>query len=162
LSEGLLTVLKFCFLALVYLFLLRVVQVVVREMRAGKLTVPQPVPVAAPVPEVVPAAGGSTRRKAKAVATLHILEPPAHAGETYPVSGELTVGRAAGCAIVVPDDTYVSQVHARVYEQQGDAWVEDLGSTNGTFVNGERLAGPVRLRKGDRVQFGGTVAEVGR
>ena len=45
------------------------------------------------------------------------------------------MGRAAGCHIALPDDTFVSQLHARVFERSGQVYVEDLGSTNGTYVN---------------------------
>jgi len=62
--------------------------------------------------------------------------------------------------VVLADDTFVSQVHARVFERDGRTWVEDLGSRNGTFVNGKRIDAPTRLRRGDQVQFGQTVAEV--
>lgn len=148
-SETALTLLKFCFLALVYLFLFRVVRVVVLEMRE-------------------PAAGGSGTAAATSAPrdrkafTLRLIDPPARRGELIPIRGEITVGRAGGCALVIPDDTFVSQVHARVWRRDRDTLVEDLGSKNGTYVNGERVVAPTRLRKGDRVQFGQTVAEVVR
>jgi pSer/pThr/pTyr-binding forkhead associated (FHA) protein len=50
-------------------------------------------------------------------------------------------------------------VHARVYRRNGDVYLEDLGSRNGTFVNGELIGGATRLRRGDQVQWGQTVAE---
>ena len=74
---------------------------------------------------------------------------------------ELTVGRGGGCGIVL-DDTFVSQVHARVFRRDGDVYVEDLGSRNGTLLNGSRSAPRNALRRGDRVQFGRTVAEATR
>ncbi len=156
-SEGLLTVLKFCFLALLYLFLLRVVQVVVRELRAPAVDQP---PGAAPTP------GKPTRVKKEkersSSARLRIVEPATREGETYVIDGEVTVGRAPGCEVVLTGDSFVSQVHARLFRRNRDTFVEDLGSTNGTFVNGERIDAATRLRRGDRVQFGQTVAEVAR
>ena len=131
--ESVLTILKFCFLALLYLFLWRVVQVVVREMRA---------PVPGEGAAVEPKAGRKERRGAR----LRIIEPTEHEGEVYPLGEELTVGRGGGCGIVLPDDHFV----------------EDLGSRNGTFVNGDTVAAPTRLRRGDRVQFGQTVGELVR
>ncbi len=74
---------------------------------------------------------------------------------------ELTVGRGGGCGIVL-DDTFVSQVHARVFRRDGDVYVEDLGSRNGTLVNGRPVGTAQRVRRGDKVQFGRTVAEVTR
>jgi hypothetical protein len=158
-SEGLLTVLKFCFLALVYLFLARVVFVVARELRAAKVPVVVPEPVVA---DAVAPAPAPRERRGRGRAQLRILEPAARAGEVFALDDEITVGRAAGCGVVLAEDTFVSQVHARVYRRGGDSYVEDLGSTNGTFVNGERVVEATRLRRGDRVQFGQTVAEVTR
>jgi hypothetical protein len=157
-SEGLLTILKFCFLALVYLFLARVVFVVARELKAAKVpvVVPDPTPVAAPPPPA------KRERRTRGGMQLRLLEPVARAGEVFPLDEEVTVGRAAGCGVVLTEDTFVSQVHARVYRRGGDSYVEDLGSTNGTYVNGERISEVTRLRRGDRVQFGQTVAEVTR
>jgi len=147
--ESVLTILKFCFLALLYLFLWRVVQVVVREMRA-----PQPGDGSAPEAK----AGRKERRGAR----LRIIEPAEQEGEVYPLGEELTVGRGGGCGIVLPDDHFVSTVHARLFRRGDDVFVEDLGSRNGTFVNGETVAAPTRLRRGDRVQFGQTVGELVR
>ena len=73
---------------------------------------------------------------------------------------EITVGRAPGCGVVLEDDTFVSQVHARLFRRGRETYVEDLGSTNGTLVNGERIAEVTRLRRGDQVQFGNTLAEI--
>lgn len=155
-SESLLTVLKFCFLALVYLFLWRVVRVVVRELKADKLTVAAPPP---PPPAVasIPSDGKGSR-----ALLLEVLAPPARRGERFTLDDELTVGRAAGCGIVLGDDTFVSQVHARLYRTGRDLYVEDLGSTNGTLVNDAAISAPTRVRRGDRVQFGQTVVEVTR
>ena len=91
-----------------------------------------------------------------------VLEPEAQKGDTYPLGEELTVGRGGGCGVVIPDDQFVSTVHARLFRRGDDLLVEDLGSRNGTFVNGERVVAPTRLRRGDRVQFGQTIAEVTR
>ncbi|MCZ7527901.1 MAG: FHA domain-containing protein [Acidimicrobiia bacterium] len=151
-SESLLTVLKICFLALLFLFLLRVVRVVTLELRAAPVTVPAP-------PE--PSAEGR-RRSTRRGPRLRLLEPPSRRDEVHTIGDELTVGRAGGCALVLADDTYVSQVHARLFSRDGHTWVEDLGSTNGTLVNGQRIESPTRLRRGDRVQFGQTVGEVVR
>jgi pSer/pThr/pTyr-binding forkhead associated (FHA) protein len=56
----------------------------------------------------------------------------------------------------------VSQVHARVFRRGDEYWVEDLGSTNGTLVNGRKINGPVPVRRGDRVQIGRSVLEMQR
>ena len=63
---------------------------------------------------------------------------------------------------MIPDDQFVSTVHARLFRRGDDLFAEDLGSRNGTFVNGEKVVAPTKLRRGDRIQFGQTVAEVVR
>jgi hypothetical protein len=157
-SEAVLTVLKFCFLALLYLFLFRVVRLTVRELRAPALSA-QP-PAAPPAP--APAPRRERRSEPRGALRLHIIEPAARRGETHTIDREVTVGRGGGCALVLNDDTYVSQLHARLFQQNGEGYVEDLGSTNGTYVNGKQIAGVTRLARGDHVQFGQTVAEVGK
>jgi len=152
--ESVLTILKFCLLALIYLFLYRVVRVVFAEMRAPAPAPPRPVKVAAQ-----PTATRSTRGRGPA--RLRILEPAARRGETFALHDELTVGRGGGCGIVL-DDTFVSQVHARVFRRDRDMYVEDLGSRNGTLLNGQPVGHAQRLRRGDRVQFGRTVTEAMR
>ena len=71
----------------------------------------------------------------------------------------MTIGRAPGCHIVI-DDTFVSQLHARVFHIDGVAMVEDLASTNGTAVNDLLVATAVPLKKGDRLRVGDTVLEL--
>jgi len=153
-SEAVLTVLKFCFLALLYLFLYRVVRLTLRELRTPALTAePAGVPPAAPPRR-------ERRPEPRTALRLRILEPAARRGETHTIDREVTVGRGGGCALVLNDDTYVSQLHARLFQQNGEGYVEDLGSTNGTYVNGNQINGVTRLKRGDKVQFGQTVAEV--
>jgi hypothetical protein len=154
--ESVLTILKFCFIALLYLFLFRVVRVVVLEMRA-----PAPTPPADLAP--APAAGrAEAPPRGRGPTKLRIIEPVSRRGELFTLGEELTVGRGGGCGIVLGDDSFVSQVHARLYRRDGDVYVEDLGSRNGTFLNGQAIATATRLRRGDQVQFGETVAEAVR
>jgi hypothetical protein len=152
--ESVLTILKFCFLALLYLFLFRVVRVVVLEMRA-----PKAAPAVEPVPVATPRAATEGATKGRGPTKLRIVEPVERRGETFTLTDEVTVGRGGGCGIVLGDDTFVSQVHARLYRRGGDLYLEDLGSRNGTFVNGKPIDAATRLRRGDQVQFGETVAE---
>lgn len=80
---------------------------------------------------------------------------------TVPVSGNMVMGRAPECELPL-DDTFVSQQHARLFAKNGSWYVEDLGSTNGTFVNDQRLAAPAMVQPGDRVRVGTTVLELRR
>ena len=149
--ESLLTILKFCFLALLYLFFIRVVRAVWTEVTAPP---PAPVPVAPP-----PRAKRERTATKRTVAHLRIVEPAEQRGRTYDVADELTIGRAAGCQIPL-EDSYASQLHARVFRRNGDLLVEDLGSTNGTFLNRKKVDSAVPIRKGDRLQVGKTVLEL--
>jgi pSer/pThr/pTyr-binding forkhead associated (FHA) protein len=75
-------------------------------------------------------------------------------GVTFPLEGDqLTIGRDASNGVAI-NDAEVSRKHSRLSFQGGKYVVEDLGSTNGTFVNGQRLAGPVVLKPGDVVSLG--------
>ncbi|MBP7691978.1 MAG: FHA domain-containing protein [Anaerolineales bacterium] len=84
-------------------------------------------------------------------------------GKKYELSKALlTIGREVKNDIVI-NDSEVSRQHVRLTEQAGGYWVEDLASTNGAFINGQRLSGPVALRPGDIVGLGSTVElEYGR
>lgn len=153
-SEQLIDVLKFGLLALLYLFFLRVIWAVWSELRTPALETRAAAPARAAAPR-------RSRRDAKtrSAGELRVLEPVGLAGTSYPLESEMTMGRAPGCAIVI-DDTYVSQLHARVFTTEAGAHVEDLGSTNGTFHNGDPVTGPKRLATGDRIQVGHLVMEV--
>jgi pSer/pThr/pTyr-binding forkhead associated (FHA) protein len=148
-SEQVLTVLKFCVLALVYLFLARVVWVVGREMRGT------------PTPARVTTAAAPPRQARKGW-RLVLVQPESERGREQWIDGEATIGRGGGCTISLPSDTFTSQVHARVVEREGQLFVEDLGSTNGTFLNGKQVARTARLRKGDQLQVGNTVLRAER
>jgi len=76
-------------------------------------------------------------------------------GDAIPLTGEITIGRAADCTLDIDDD-FASGRHARVY-RDAEGWiVADLGSTNGTYINGVRLTGPTRVGEGDLVRIGRT------
>ncbi len=155
--DSLLTILKLCFLALLYLFFLRVIRAVWAEMSGT----PAPAPVPAP-PATRPQRGwgGAARGgNSKGGGRLRVIEPADRKGQTYDLAEELTVGRAGGCQITL-DDTYVSQLHARVFRRDGQLYVEDLGSTNGTYLNRKKVTAPIAIRKGDRLQIGKTVMEL--
>lgn len=151
--ESVLTVLKFALLALVYLFLWAVVRTVLRELRAPALVVDGAAAPIAPTP---------ARSRTRGGPRLHLIEPPTRRGDDVEIDEEITVGRGGGCALLLADDQFVSTLHARVYRRGNDVWVEDLESRNGTFVNGKAITRAVRLKRGDRVQFGQTVAEYQR
>ena len=151
--DSLLTILKFCFLAILYLFFVRVLRAVWAEVRSPKraMAAVQQAPA-----RPARASIGGNRPPGK----LKVVEPVERRGRTYELSDELTVGRAGGCQVALGEDTYVSQLHARVFRREGQFYVEDLGSTNGTYVNRKKVTAPIAIRKGDRLQVGKTVMEL--
>ena len=169
--ESVLTILKLVFLAGLYLFLARIVRAVWVEIFAERRTataVDANSPTSAKAAAAPTDAGGAgigrrERRAAKKaaanVAVLRVVEPPDQRGQTYDVKDEMTIGRAAGCAIVI-NDTFASQLHARVFRRDGVIFVEDLGSTNGTFLNRKPVHGPLTFQARDRLQVGNVVLEL--
>ncbi|MEA3075378.1 MAG: hypothetical protein QOF60_286 [Actinomycetota bacterium] len=159
--ESLLTILKFLLLALVYLFFLRVLRAVWAEVSPAQAHAQ---PRAATKDLTIPNAGSGKGAPGR----LKVVEPQERKGQAFDLGAELTVGRAAGCQVRV-DDTYASQLHARIFRKDGQLFVEDLGSTNGTYLNRrgtrnkEKVAGsPIELRNGDRLMIGKTVLEVAK
>jgi pSer/pThr/pTyr-binding forkhead associated (FHA) protein len=148
--ESLLRLLNGLLLVVLLLFFLRVLRAAWVQVNAPPL-VP---PVATPAPAAPAPAPVSALR-------LRVLEPPEQRGRVYELADEVTVGRAPGCGVSLPDTT-VSQLHARVFRDSHAFYVEDLGSTNGTWLNRARVGGAVVLKRGDRVQVGSTVLEVTR
>jgi hypothetical protein len=154
--EQLLTILKLCLLALLYLFLLRVVRVVWLEVRE---------PAVAAAPEVKqkrrksPEPRRSTPKKSALPSRLVLVAPAELAGPSHPLGSEMTLGRSPGCTVPV-EDGYVSSLHTRVFGRDGSWMVEDLGSTNGTYLNKRKVTGPSVLRVGDRIQLGNVELEV--
>src|ERR1700722_10490240 len=162
--DSLLTALKLVFLGLLYLFFLRVIRAVWVELREPKgvqvaLAPPPPAPRATVRAGGSPQRGGWGARNADAE-HLVVREPAELYGQTFELGDELTVGRAIGCGVSLPDDTFVSTLHARVFRRDGALYVEDLGSTNGTFLNDRPVNGTLPLNKGDRLQVGKSILEL--
>src|ERR1700690_2759965 len=91
--------------------------------------------------------------------TVKITSGPA-AGAELAGDDELLIGRAADGEGTLAGDPELSRQHARISRLSGELTIEDLGSTNGTSVNGERISGPRQLRTGDVVSVGGSTIEV--
>lgn len=89
--------------------------------------------------------------------TYFVVEQPEPLrGREFLVDRDATIGRAPECAIMLQGG-FVSSHHARVFQRGGRVWVEDLRSTNGTLLNGQRLRRPAPLRPGDRLTIGDAV-----
>jgi pSer/pThr/pTyr-binding forkhead associated (FHA) protein len=155
--NAVLRVMQWGVIALIFLFFLRVVRAVFVEMSPAtirKSRADKRLERAAARP-----ARSSTRRKQL---YLRVVEPPERAGETFDLDDELTIGRSPGCGVSTPDDIYASTLHARLFRRSEQLWVEDLGSTNGTYVNAEKISQAMRLGRSDVLQVGSTVFEVAR
>jgi pSer/pThr/pTyr-binding forkhead associated (FHA) protein len=151
--DQLLNLLKIFLLLLLYLFFLRVLRAVWAEVNPPRA-------VEAPAKKQGKQTRRVTTRRGGATASLRILLPPELKGRTFPLADEITLGRAAGCQVTL-DDTYASQLHARVFQRDGTIYVEDLGSTNGTYLNRHKVTGPMVFQRGDKLQIGNTVLELG-
>ncbi len=162
-TDALLTLLKWCLLGLLYLFFFRVLQ----ATWAGSRPVAAVRRVAAAVPDAGAPVRGRARRGGGGRAAkgrqgppkLVMVEPQALAGREYVVNGELTIGRAASCHVTL-DDTYISQLHARIWLDGDQVAVEDLGSTNGTYLNNQRVTTKQFASFGDQLRLGGIVMEL--
>ena len=148
-----LSALKYGLFALLFLFIWRSMRWVVRGLtvepstrggrsgRGAKGEVAGPAAPAGPTSLVVYADGAKPR--------------------TVKLAASMVIGRSPECELLV-DDTYASQQHARLFGKNGAWYVEDLGSTNGTYVNDQKLAAPAMIQPGDRVRIGTTVLELRR
>ena len=146
-----LDLLKYVFLAVLYIFVARAVKAVYLELRPAR---GRPATGDRRAP---PAAAPASSRSKKSPRKLAVIEGDLK-GQAFDLQDELTVGRADKCHVVL-NDTYVSQVHARIFAKGDTFMVEDLGSTNGTYLNRRRVTSPAELQRGDRVKIGKTVLE---
>lgn len=152
---ALLTLGKLALLLLLYLFLWRVVRVI-----ASDLADPAPDgPRAAPRPAV---AQPERRATTRSVPTQVVLHPVTGAPSTLDLDGDrLLFGRAAHVDHRLEDD-YASDEHAELVLRDGAWRIRDLGSTNGTFLNGQKVIAPTAVAAGDQLQLGKTRLEVRR
>src|SRR3954468_1256498 len=169
-TDQALDILKLVLLGLLYLFFARVLWAVWSEVRSANSRAAQPHPIGPPADEaaatVAAAVPGRPKRRDRPakgrgglVNRLVVIEPKARRGAAFPLGAEITVGRDPSCTITIDGDTFVSTLHLRIYQVDGQAMVEDMGSTNGSFHNGDRLNGAHLLHPGDRIQVGYTVLE---
>jgi pSer/pThr/pTyr-binding forkhead associated (FHA) protein len=149
--QTVLLVLKICFLILLYLFIWRIVRSATRDVR-----MPQESFIMGPSQ----AAALGLGRQAPAITTgvLVALKSPAlEEGERFDLDTQaLTMGRGAPNDVRLDADEFASSHHARIDPRRDGVWVEDIGSTNGTYVNGTRLSRAQKLSPGDVIRVGET------
>ena len=146
--EEALLVLKIAFLVLLYLFIWRIVRSAARDVR-----MPQESFVLAP--GSVPGLGEEPQIQS---GRLVVIKSPAleEDDELMLDSAALLLGRGSGNDVNLARDEYASSNHARVEPRRDGVWVEDVGSTNGTYLNGIRLTNAKRLTPGDILRVGET------
>jgi len=143
-----LLILKIAFLALLYLFIVLIARSATKDIGG------------APQESIVLGAAEANRLRAELgvrPARFEVVaSPDLESGATIELAGPTVVGREAGTGIRLDHDDYVSARHARIEPRLDGTWLEDLGSTNGTYVNGARVDGGRKLQTGDLVRIGST------
>lgn len=135
-SALLLTLLKLIFVALLFLFLWQIARTITIHLGVKERS--------------------SRRRRAKEVV---IVRSDSQAGLEIPIDSVVVMGRSEQADVIL-DDSYASEFHLRFSIDDDNLFVQDLGSTNGTYVNGRRITTPVTVTRGDAVQVGKSVMEV--
>jgi len=152
-TDEALLVLKIAFLVLLYLFVWMIVRTATRDVR----TAPQEsIVLSAAEASVVRAQQAPTAR-----ATLSVVSSPTlPAARRLTIVEATTVGRSPDCALHLDHDEYVSSRHAQITPAENGVWVEDLRSTNGTYVNGAQVTTARLLQAGDVIRIGETQLQV--
>ncbi len=151
-DEPLAVALKFGFLVVLYLFLLWVVRSAMRDLAryGGSAAAAEPVELQRPERRE----RGTPDLRAGVSPRLQVVAAMGHEpGTTFEVGQGATFGRSNGADIRV-DDPFASSAHARIFDRGGFMYVEDMGSTNGTYLNGRQLKTAERLSMGDTIRIG--------
>jgi hypothetical protein len=151
-TDETLLILKVAFLVLLYGFILLVVRSATRGMEQ------------APQESIVLGAAEAAELRARhgfpPTRLLVVSSPELREGQTIDVAAPTIVGRDEQSGIRLDRDEFASAQHARIEPRPDGAWVEDLGSTNGTFVNGTKLKKPRLARVGEVIRIGATELQV--
>ena len=160
-SEFTLTLIKFGFLALLWIFVLSAVSVIRSDLFGARVDTPQPANQAAAKRAKQPKQPKpKPQRKRRGAPTKLVITEGSNAGESLPLSGEaITLGRGGDSTIRLDDD-YVSTRHAR-FVTNGEEWfIEDMGSTNGTYIGSTRVTRATAITSGTAVRLGKTIVEL--
>ena len=134
--------LKFAFLAVLYLFLLWIARSALKDLGRSR-------------PGPTNGSGGPADGIPRAPLLIVVGGGGLQAGAQFAIDGSATIGRSPQAEVRI-DDSFASARHARVYEREGLYYVEDMGSTNGTYLNERRLSAQKQLRGEDRIRIGDT------
>lgn len=169
-SELTITLLRLGYLVLLWVFVMAAISVLRRDLYGTQITsrqmrrTPQPAPRPAAAAAPVPAADGRSApfpRREVVPKRLVVTAGPLRGTRLPLTSSAVLMGRAASCTLVLDDD-YSSSRHARIFPDQGRWYVEDLGSTNGTFVDRNRITEPTRVGVGSQIKVGQSTLELQR
>jgi hypothetical protein len=161
-SELTFTLLRLGYLVLLWVFVLTAVAVLRRDLAARGSVQPErrrrSKDPGQPRPQ--PSVPGPAPSQRSSGPTRLVVTAGPLTGTSLPLgASSILIGRAPSCTLVLDDD-YSSSRHARIFPQ-GDSWfVEDLGSTNGTFLGDRQITGPTPLQPGVGVQIGRSVVEL--
>lgn len=133
--DVILALLRIIFLGLVYLFVWQVARAIGSHL------------------------GISVRRRRKEGSRVLFVRSENQQGQEFEVGDVVVMGRSHETDVVL-DDPYASDFHLRLVSQESGLMLHDLGSTNGTYVNGRRASAPTELKRGDTIQVGKTVMEI--
>jgi hypothetical protein len=155
-SELTITVIRLGFLAVLWLFVLTAISVMRSDLFGTRTANVRPAPVPAPRPaKPVKIKPNKRNAPSQLVVTAGTL-----VGTTVQLTeAQVTLGRAPDSTIVLDDD-YASNRHARLYPSNGEWMVEDLGSTNGTYLDRERVSQPMAVALGVPIRIGKTAFEL--
>jgi pSer/pThr/pTyr-binding forkhead associated (FHA) protein len=160
-SELTLTLIKLGFLALLWMFVLAVLSVIRSDLFGAKVDSRAVAATISPANNRSAKAAKASKKKRGVPGTVTIADgPQAGVGATL---GEepVVIGRGSDCQIRLDDD-YSSTRHARLFQSEGQWWVEDLGSTNGTYLDGQRVTRPVPAEIGGSIRIGRTTLNIAK
>lgn len=144
-----LMVLRYIFLLLLFLFIFRLVKWMIGDFQRIQGRLPEGLqPARQPEEKKPPEAAGSR------IMVIESSSPELKTGEAFVIGMEIVFGRGGRSNILIKD-SFASTQHARVYLKEGQYWLEDLNSTNGTFLNEVQVKQPIVLANGDRLRVGG-------
>lgn len=124
---------KYIFIVIIYLFILSIIRLIYLDIRGISQEVSD---------------GGRYLKLINKKNTLSF-----NVKEYYPVEDIISIGRSGNNKIVLKDP-YISKNHLKIVEDEGDFYVEDLNSANGTYINGEKIMDAVKIKNGDRIKIG--------
>ena len=160
-SELTLTLIKLGFLALLWMFVLAVLSVIRSDLFGAKIDSRISQAAAVPQNSRTPKPAKPVKKRKGLPGSVTIADgPQAGVGATL-VEEPVIIGRGSDCQIRLDDD-YSSTRHARLFLSEGQWWVEDLGSTNGTYLDGQRVTRPVPAEIGGSIRIGRTTLNIAK